>query len=98
MANASEVVARAVLRELPDKDMYSLRDRAEDAPVSRGTISRWDEGEYGMKKATMRQLVEWLNQRGVDPFTKPSASHARSALQSSDKVREELDDMTRDAG
>lgn len=64
-----EDLARAVLRRLPRPEVYGLRDQEEEAPVSRGTLARWWNHEYAMKKKTRRKVIDWLEARGVDDVT-----------------------------
>ena len=52
-----EEVAKAVLKRLGD---MSLREMADAAPVSRGTLNRWQRGDYSMWPKTRRHAVEWL--------------------------------------
>lgn len=66
-----EELVRLVLRELPPEDLYTIRERAQYAPASRGTLVRWDSGDYAMWKKTRRKVLVWLNELTGDPISGP---------------------------
>lgn len=64
---SDEEIARAVLDRLEDMGLTSLRPMAEEAPVSRGTLSRWKKGDYEMWPETREKCRAWL---GATPARK----------------------------
>lgn len=83
LARSPEELARAVLRRLPPESVFGIRDRAREAPVSRGTVAKWDAGNFSMQKQVRRAVIEWLIARGVDDATL-EAEQAREAAGESD--------------
>jgi hypothetical protein len=70
-----EAIALAVLKCLGD---MSLREMARATPFSRGTLHRWQSGDYDMWPRTRRTAIAWLRDRGVEvaPATPPTEGAA----------------------
>lgn len=61
---SDEEIAKEVLKRLRAKGLRSLRSKEAAAPVSRGTLARWEHGDYGMTDPLRLACIRWL---GVPP-------------------------------
>ena len=82
-----EDVAKRVLARLKEAGPASLRDREGDAPVSRGTISRWDAGDYSMKPVTKRKCLAWLG----ESTAQPTASYVDGLEEALEEIEEAVE-------
>ena len=81
-----EEVAKAVLKRLADRGLKSLRPMEEQAPVSRGTLARWQDGKYAMQPKVRAKAEAWLGLTDR-PL---SASYAEGVEDATRRFREEI--------